>query len=206
MPTGCSLLPVGPVIPFSQYCKHRGFSPQRGAELRKAGRFGDALVTKPHGKKAYRYFVTSIEGADEALEQTTAGQRGKTAKPSSEPLKAEPLPPHPQVARSRKRKPITDIKPESMTRGEAIDAKAIYDAEQSRLKADKLALENEHAAGKLILVADSERQVDSWTARVVSMLSAIPSRVAQAGVLPATVAIVRREINRAREEIARGES
>lgn len=193
------------MIPFGDYCRQRGFSRQRGSELRKAGRFGESLISKPHGR-THRYFVTSVEAADEALEQTAAGPRGKTAQPSSQPATTVSLPPHPQVVRSKKRKRITDIKPEDMTRGEAIDAKAIYDAEQSRMKAAKLELDYDHAEGKLILVADAERQVDTWTARVVSMLSAIPSRVAQAGVPAAVVAIVRREINRAREEIARGES
>lgn len=197
------------MIPFADYCRQRGFSRQRGAQLRKVGRFGDSLIAQPHGKTS-RYFVTSAEAADEALEQTAAGPRGlrgATAKPSNQLPKnntpAPSLPPHPQVARSKKRKRIDDIEPEDMTRGQAIDAKAIYDAQQSKLKAAKLALEYDHASGKLILVADSERQVDTWTARVVAMVTSIPARVAQAGVPADVVERVRKEINRAREEIAR---
>lgn len=178
------------MLTIAQYAFHRGCSEARIRKLIRDGRLDPVVVRRAEGKKK-RVFITSAADADRALDESAGGPRGKTALPQPAPLA-----PAPTQTKSRGAKSL-------MTQAEARRLKAEHDAGIAKLKREKLALENELAAGKLIAVADAERQIDSWTARVVSMVSALPARVAQAGVSAPVVAVVRREVNRMREELAR---
>lgn len=187
------------MIPFGDYCRQRGFSRQRGSELRKAGRFGESLITRPYGR-THRYFVISVEAADEALEQTAAGPRGKLAKST---LRADL--PVSAASRARPKKPTSTDKldPRTMTKAEAVRMKVAEDALAARCKRISAEIDLEIKRGEYLPVVEIEAEIDEFMAGIVSGLEGIPSRFLQHFPLATTAMVdgLRRLINEVRREI-----